>query len=59
VLIFLLSLEHGIFKLSAQFIYRLILADEIRIAADSTLVIKVPGHDGHSKLKCFSPQNTL
>ncbi len=29
-----------------QFIYRLTLADEIRIAPDSVLVIKVPGQDG-------------
>jgi hypothetical protein len=43
-----------------QFIYRLTLADEIRIAPDSALVIKVPGQDGSFEVQVlFAAERTL
>lgn len=43
-----------------QFIYRLTLGEDIRIAPDSTLVIKVPGQDGSFEVQVlFTAERTL
>jgi hypothetical protein len=43
-----------------QFIYRLTLAEEIRVPPDSTLVIKVPGQDGSFEVQVlYTAERTL